>query len=59
MLRGILAIVLLLAGALLIAPARASADPIQVGTVEYHLGDRAFTVPNTGGARAELTGIVH
>ncbi|MBY8882444.1 alpha/beta hydrolase [Actinacidiphila acidipaludis] len=30
-----------------------------VSSVEYHLGERAFTVPNTGGARAELTGVVH
>lgn len=30
-----------------------------VSSVEYHLGDQAFTVPNTGGARAEVTGVVH
>lgn len=30
-----------------------------VSSAEYHLGDEAFTVPGTGGARAELTGIVH
>jgi hypothetical protein len=55
MLRGMRALALLLVGAFLIAPSRAQA----IGTVEYHLGDQAFTVPNTGGAKAELTGIVH
>ena len=55
MLPGMRALALLLIGASLIAPGRAQA----VGTVEYHLGDQAFTVPRTGGARAELTGIVH
>ena len=36
-----------------------NASVAAVSSVEYHLGDQAFTVPNTGGARAELTGIVH